>query len=81
MVLRRSVEPAGRFCAARRAPRHAGQRNDRTGRLPLEQPGAIEAWAVAIEGWSEALALLRAHLDFSIDLRPLRYREAAQWAA
>jgi len=48
------------------------------GPFPLEQPDAIEAWAEAIEGWSEALALLRAHLDFSIDLRPLRYREAAQ---
>ncbi|MFI5255148.1 MAG: SRPBCC domain-containing protein [Candidatus Limnocylindrales bacterium] len=40
------------------------------GPFPLDRPGAIDAWAEAIEGWSEALALLRAHLDFSVDLRP-----------
>jgi uncharacterized protein YndB with AHSA1/START domain len=39
------------------------------GPFPLDQPGVLEAWAEAIEGWSEALALLRAHLDFSVDLR------------
>jgi hypothetical protein len=33
-------------------------------------PGAIDAWAKAIEVWSDALAKLRAHLDFSVDLRP-----------
>lgn len=39
------------------------------GPFPLDQPGVLDAWAEAIEGWSEALALLRAHLDFSVDLR------------
>jgi uncharacterized protein YndB with AHSA1/START domain len=39
------------------------------GRFPLEQPGVLAAWAEAIEEWSVALALLRAHLDFSVDLR------------
>ena len=29
-----------------------------------------DAWAEALESWSEALAMLRAHLDFSVDLRP-----------
>jgi len=48
------------------------------GPFPLDQSGAIDAWAEAIESWSEALAMLRAHLDFSIDLRPLRFGEAAQ---
>ena len=48
------------------------------GPFPLDQPGVIDAWAEAIESWSEALAMLRAHLDFSVDLRPLRYGEAAQ---
>jgi uncharacterized protein YndB with AHSA1/START domain len=42
------------------------------GPFPLDQPGAIDAWAEALEHWSEALAMLRAHLDFSVDLRPRR---------
>lgn len=40
------------------------------GPFPLDQPGAIDAWAETIETWAEALAMLRAHLDFSVDLRP-----------
>ena len=40
------------------------------GPFPLDQAGVLDAWAKAIEGWSEALARLRAHLDFSVDLRP-----------
>lgn len=40
------------------------------GPFPLAEPGGLDAWAEAIEGWSEALAMLRAHLDFSVDLRP-----------
>jgi uncharacterized protein YndB with AHSA1/START domain len=39
------------------------------GPFPLDQPGVIEAWTVALEHWSEAIAMLRAHLDFSVDLR------------
>ena len=39
------------------------------GPFPLDQPGAIDAWAEALQEWSEALTLLRAHLDFSADLR------------
>ncbi len=39
------------------------------GPFPLAEPGAIDAWAEALEGWGEALMLLRAHLDFSVDLR------------
>ena len=35
-----------------------------------DQPGAIDAWAEALETWSATLAMLRAHLDFSVDLRP-----------
>lgn len=34
------------------------------GPFPLDSPGAIDAWAEAIEVWSDALAMLRAHLDF-----------------
>lgn len=53
------VEPAG-----------YGTRLDlRDGPFPLDQIGVLDAWAEAIESWSEALALLRAHLDFSVDLR------------
>lgn len=40
------------------------------GPFPLDEPGALDAWAEALEGWGEALAMLRAHLDFSVDLRP-----------
>lgn len=40
------------------------------GPFPLELPGAIDAWSEAIETWSDALAKLRAHLDFSVDIRP-----------
>lgn len=54
------VEPAG-----------YGSRIDlEDGPFPLDQAGVLDAWAKAIEGWSETLALLRAHLDFSVDLRP-----------
>ena len=42
------------------------------GPFPLDVPGAIDAWAQALEVWSDALAKLRAHLDFSVDLRPRR---------
>jgi uncharacterized protein YndB with AHSA1/START domain len=40
------------------------------GPFPLDVPGALDAWAEAIEFWSDALAKLRAHIDFSVDLRP-----------
>jgi hypothetical protein len=36
----------------------------------LDQARALDAWARAIEHWTAALAQLRAHLDFSVDLRP-----------
>jgi hypothetical protein len=39
------------------------------GPFPIDQPGAVDAWAKSIDGWSEALAMLRAHLDYSVDLR------------
>jgi uncharacterized protein YndB with AHSA1/START domain len=39
------------------------------GPFPLDQPGTLDAWASAIEHWTAALAQLRAHLDFSVDLR------------
>ncbi len=35
----------------------------------IAEPGVIDAWAEALEGWAEALAKLRAYLDFSVDLR------------
>jgi uncharacterized protein YndB with AHSA1/START domain len=39
------------------------------GPFPLDRPGGVDAWAEGLQGWSEALAMLRAHLDFSVDLR------------
>lgn len=41
------------------------------GPFPIDGPEGLDAWAAALEGWGEALAMLRAHLDFSVDLRPL----------
>ncbi len=56
------VEPAG-----------YGSRLDlRDGPFPLDEIGVLDAWAEAIERWSNALALLRGHLDFSVDLRSRR---------
>lgn len=39
------------------------------GPFPLAVPGGLDAWAAAIERWADALARLRAFVDFSIDLR------------
>lgn len=49
----------------------------RDGPFELEREGGLDAWAEAIEGWVEALANLRAQLDFSVDLRRLRGRAGA----
>ena len=40
------------------------------GPFRIDAPGGLDAWANAIEIWTDALAKLRAHLDFSVDLRP-----------
>ncbi len=47
------------------------------GPFPLDQPGAVEAWAEGIQGWSEAMAQLRAFLDFSVDIRERTYEVEA----
>ncbi|HEY7942626.1 MAG TPA: SRPBCC domain-containing protein [Candidatus Limnocylindrales bacterium] len=39
------------------------------GPFPLGATKDLDAWARAIEHWTTALAQLRAHLDFSVDLR------------
>lgn len=39
------------------------------GPFPIDAPGGLAAWAEAIESWADALARLRAFVDFSIDLR------------
>lgn len=39
------------------------------GPYTFSREGGIEAWGEAREGWAEALAQLRAQLDFSVDLR------------
>ena len=40
------------------------------GPFPLAQPGGLDAWAESLQAWSEALVMLRAYLDFSVDIRP-----------
>lgn len=42
------------------------------GPFRFDQPGGLEAWAKALESWAEAMTMLRAHLDFSVDLRERR---------
>jgi uncharacterized protein YndB with AHSA1/START domain len=59
-TVRVTIDPAGYGCRLELVD----------GPFPLDQPGVIDAWAQALETWAEALALLRAHLDFSVDLRP-----------
>lgn len=39
------------------------------GPFDLARPGVFEAYAECVEGWAEALANLRAIVDFSVDLR------------
>ena len=39
------------------------------GQFPIDRPGGLDAWAEALEGWAEALTLLRGYVDFSVDLR------------
>jgi len=44
------------------------------GPFDLRVPGVLEAYAQSHEGWGEALAFLRGFVDFSVELRPRRYR-------
>jgi uncharacterized protein YndB with AHSA1/START domain len=40
-----------------------------SGPFPVDSDDGLEAWSEAVQTWTEALAMLRAHLDFSVDLR------------
>ncbi len=40
------------------------------GPFQLDQEGGLDAWAESIRTWSEAFVMLRAYLDFSVDIRP-----------
>jgi uncharacterized protein YndB with AHSA1/START domain len=42
------------------------------GPFPIDTPAGLDAWADAIGTWAEALTMLRAHLDYSVDVRPRR---------
>ena len=44
----------------------------RDGPFVLVDSTGIDAWTAAVESWTEAVMLLRAYLDFSVDLRPRR---------
>jgi uncharacterized protein YndB with AHSA1/START domain len=39
------------------------------GPFPIGSDDGLDSWAEALQTWAEGLAMLRAHLDFSIDLR------------
>jgi uncharacterized protein YndB with AHSA1/START domain len=39
------------------------------GPFPIDQPGGLEAYIEAEGGWHEAMTMLRAFVDFSIDVR------------
>jgi uncharacterized protein YndB with AHSA1/START domain len=42
------------------------------GPFPIDTPTGLDTWAGAIATWVEALTMLRAYLDFSVDVRPRR---------
>jgi uncharacterized protein YndB with AHSA1/START domain len=42
------------------------------GPFPIDAPGGLDAWVAAVGTWAEALTMLRAHLDYSVDVRPRR---------
>jgi uncharacterized protein YndB with AHSA1/START domain len=42
------------------------------GPFPIETAAGLDAWAGAIRTWAEALTMLRAYLDYSVDVRPRR---------
>jgi uncharacterized protein YndB with AHSA1/START domain len=53
------------------APAGYGSRLDlEDGPFPIAATAGLDAWASGLEGWGEALAMLRAYLDFSVDVRP-----------
>jgi uncharacterized protein YndB with AHSA1/START domain len=39
------------------------------GPFDLGEPGALDAYAEALQRWGEAIATLRAHVDFNVDIR------------
>jgi uncharacterized protein YndB with AHSA1/START domain len=54
-------------------PRGYGTRLSLTdGPFDVSRPGVLDAYAEALEGWGEALAHLRASVDFSVELRHRR---------
>ncbi len=63
----------GPTVTVRLEPHGAGTRLSlEDGPFDLRRPGVLDAWGECNRGWGEALALLRAHLDVSADLRPFR---------
>ena len=42
------------------------------GPFPIDTAAGLETWATAIRTWAEALTMLRAYIDFSVDVRPRR---------
>lgn len=42
------------------------------GPFPIGVPHGLDAWAESIETWAEALTMLRAQLDMSVDVRERR---------
>lgn len=42
------------------------------GPFPIDTSLGLDAWAAAIAAWAEALTMLRAHLDSSVDVRQRR---------
>ncbi len=73
-VFRRPWPPMDRFVTTTTITITAvgyGSRVELTdGPFPIDEPGVLDAWAEALQSWTEALAQLRAHLDFSVDIRP-----------
>lgn len=39
------------------------------GPFDVDEPDGLDAWAAALARWNEALVMLRAYVDFSVDVR------------
>lgn len=54
-----AIDPVGYSCRVRLED----------GPFPITEPGGLRVWQDALTGWAEALAGLRAYLDYNVDLR------------
>lgn len=75
-VFRRPWSADGRLITTVRVSVHSVGYGTRVeledGPFAIDSPEGLEAWVAATRTWAEALTMLRAHLDFSVDVRRQR---------